>query len=138
MPSDTLNKFESWVEYKNEGADFSSDVIKCALTNTVPNSSTNTLLANITQISAGNGYTTGGATVTITGSSQTGGTYTLAIDDVVFTASGGSIATFQYAVFYNDTMTGDPLIGWIDYGATVTVADGENFTIPAGNLYTDT
>jgi hypothetical protein len=106
-----------------------SDTLKVALTNTLPTSS-NSVLADLTEISAGNGYTAGGTAATISASAQTSGTYKLTLADVVFTASGGSIGPFRYAVLYNDTPTSpaDPLIGWWDYGSSVTLSDGETFT----------
>jgi hypothetical protein len=107
-----------------------SDTLKVALTNTQP-AVTDTVLANITQISNGFGYTTGGSAATQSASAQASGTYKLVIGDVVFTASGGSIGPFRYAVLYDDTPSSpaDPLIAWWDYGAPITVADGETFTI---------
>jgi hypothetical protein len=55
----------------------------------------------------------------------------LVLADLVLTASGGSVATFRYAVLYNDTPTSpaDPLIGWWDYGADITLLNDENFTV---------
>lgn len=125
----TYNKFNSFVEALAEKQhDLGADTIKVALSNTAPSAS-NTQLSNITQISAGNGYTTGGTATTITSSAQTSGTYKLVITDVVFTASGGSIGPFQYAIVYNDTSTNDLLIGWYDYGSAITLADTETFTV---------
>lgn len=98
------------------------------LTNTAP-VNTNTVKADITEISAGNGYTAGGTAASITSSSQSAGTYKLVLGDVVFTASGGSIGPFRYAVLYNDTATNDELIGWWDYGSGVTLLTGETFTV---------
>src|SRR5688572_2912767 len=107
-----FNKFNSFVEALAEKShNLGSDTLKVALSNTLP-SAANTVLANITQISGTNGYTTGGTATTISTSAQTSGTYKLVITDVVFTASGGSIGPFQYAVLYNDTATNDELIGW--------------------------
>lgn len=105
-----------------------SDTLKVLLTNSAP-VATNTVKANLTEISAGNGYTAGGTAATISSSSQTSGTYKLVLADVVFTASGGSIGPFRYAVLYNDTATNDELIGWWDYGSSITLASGETFTV---------
>ena len=126
-----FNKFDQFVEDTANGVhDLAADALKVALSNTAP-VATNTILANITQIAAGNGYTTGGNAVTTTSGTQTTGTYKLILVDNVFTASGGAIATFRYVVLYNDTPVGpvDPLIGWYDNGSTVDLADGETFTI---------
>lgn len=125
----TFNKFNSFVEALAEKVhNLGSDTLKIALTNSAP-LATNTVLANITQITAANGYTTGGNTASITSSSQTSGTYKLVLGDVTFTASGGAMAAFRYAVLYNDTATNDELIGWYDYGSSITLADTETFTI---------
>lgn len=124
-----FNKFNSFVEALAEKVhNLGSDTLKWVLTNSAPTSS-NTILANITQISNGNGYTTGGTAATTSSSSQTSGTYKLVLADTVFTASGGSMGPFRYAVLYNDTATNDELIGYYDYGSAVTLADTETFTI---------
>ncbi len=125
----TFNKFNSFVELLAEKAhNLGSDTLKIMLTNSAPLAA-NTVKANITEIGAGNGYTAGGATVTITASSQTAGLYKLVGNDVVFTASGGSIGPFRYAVLYNDTATNDELIGWWDYGSSITLLAGETLTV---------
>lgn len=122
------NKFDSFVEAIAEKVhNLGADTLKVALTNSAPVSS-NTILANITQISNGNGYSTGGSQATITTSAQTSGTYKLVIADVVFTASG-AVGPFRYAVLYNDTATSDELIGWWDYGSALTLANGDTFTV---------
>lgn len=125
----SFNKFNSFVEAIAEKVhNLQSDTLKVALTNTLPVSS-NTVLANITQISNGNGYTTGGSAATVSSSSQTSGVYKLVLADVSWTASGGSIGPFQYAVLYNDTATNDELIGWWDYGTALTLTNGNTFTV---------
>lgn len=127
----TYNKFNCTVEDIVEKVhNFSTDTLKVMLTNSAP-SSTNTVKANLSEISAGNGYTAGGTQATLSSSSQTSGTYKLVLNDVVFTAAGGSIGPFRYAVLYNDTPTSpaDPLIGFWDYGSSITLADTENFTV---------
>ncbi len=125
----TFNKFNSFVEAVAEKVhNLGSDTLRIALTNTAPVAS-NTQLSNITQIANGNGYTTGGTAVTVTASSQTSGVYKLVGNDVVFTAGPSSMAAFRYAVLYNDTATNDELIGWWDYGSSVTLANTETFTV---------
>lgn len=127
----TFNKFNQFVEDLAEKVhNLGSDVLKVALTNTVP-LATNTVFANLTEISAGNGYTAGGTAATISASAQSSGTYKLTLADVVFTASGGSIGPFRYVVLYNDTPTSpaDPLIGWYDYGSSISLNTGETFTV---------
>jgi len=110
----TYTKYYAFVENLAEKVhNLGSDTLKLALTNTAPNQSTHAVLADITEISAGNGYSAGGAAITVTGSSQTAGTYSLTQSaDVSWTASGGSIGPFRYVVLYNDTPTSpaDPLI----------------------------
>src|SRR3954469_10669097 len=81
-----------------------SHVLKVLLTNTAP-VATNAVKADLTEISAGNGYSAGGTTATFTSGVQLSGTYKLVLSDVTFTASGGSIGTFRYVVLYNDTPT---------------------------------
>lgn len=126
-----FNKFNAFVENLSEKVhNLGSDTLKVMLTNTAPTSS-NSVRADLTEIASGNGYTTGGTQATISSSAQTSGTYKLVLADVVFTATGGSIGPFRYAVLYNDTPTSpaDPLIGWWDYGSSITLAATETFTV---------
>lgn len=123
-------KFNVFVETLAEKVhNLGADTLKVALTNVAPNA-TDATLSQITQISNGNGYTTGGSQTTQSSSAQSSGTYKLVTGDVTFTASGGSVGPFRYAVLYNDTPTSpaDPLIGYHDYGSSVTLASGETFT----------
>lgn len=127
----TPQKFNQFVEYMSEGViNSQSDQFKIALTNSAP-VNTNTVLANITQIGAGNGYSTGGAAVTTSSSAQTGGVQKVVFADLTFTANGGPLGPFRYAVLYDDTPTSpaDPLVAYVDYGAALTLADGETFTV---------
>ena len=106
-----------------------ADTLKVMLTNTAP-LVTNSVKANLTEISAGFGYTAGGTQATISSSVQTSGTYKLVLADVVFTAAGGTIGPLQYADLYNDTPTSpaDPLIAFWNYGSSITLLDTETFT----------
>ena len=130
-----FNKIQQFVQDMASGVHQfqtgTSHVLNVLLTNTAP-VATNSVKANLTEISAGNGYTAGGATVgTITGAQTSGTMKVTGGTDPVFTASGGSIGPFRYAVLYNDTPTSpaDPLIGWWDYGSSITLASGETFTV---------
>lgn len=129
-----FNKFQDFVEQLGKGVhNFSSHTFKAALTNSAP-AATNTILADITQISTGGGYTAGaGGGLTLDGVtwSETSGTAKLVITDEVFTASGASVGPFRYVVLYNDSATSpaDALIGYYDYGSSITLADGDSLTI---------
>lgn len=122
-----FNKFNSFVEYLAEGVfNLQSDSLKIVLTNTAPVAG-NSVLVDLTEISNGNGYTAGGLAVTVSASGQTGGTYILVIDDLSIAADGGPLGPFRYIVLIDDTPTSpaDPLIGWWDYGSSLTLADQE-------------
>lgn len=125
-------KFNAFVEHLAEKVhNLGSDQLTVALTNTAPTASSNSVLADITEIS----YTNlSSRNVTTSSSSQTSGTYSLVCSDLVLTASGGSVASFRYVVLYNNTPTSpaDPLIAYWDYGSSVTLADTETFTIDFG------
>ena len=126
-----FNKFlEALAEQKHN---LGSDTLKFALTNTAPTAATDTGFLPGTDHpppAAANGYTSGGHAATIASSTESGGTYTLACTtDVVITATAGGIGPFRYVLLYNDTSTDDQLIGYWDYGSSITLADGETFTI---------
>lgn len=131
----TFNKFETFVgDLGDKVHDLDADTLKCYLTNATPSASLDSVLLDLADITAENGYTAGGADATATWS-ETGGTGTLAGTDIVWTATGGSFGPFRYVVLYNDTPSGtptDPLIGWWDYGSAVTVLVGETFTVDFG------
>lgn len=127
----TYNKFQQFVEdLANKVHDLANDTLKLYLTNTLP-VNTNELKSQLAEITAGNGYVAGGEALTGVTAVQTGGVLKLTCtNDPQWTASGGAIAQFRYAVLYNDTPTSpaDPLIAWWDYGSAVDLADGEDFT----------
>lgn len=104
-----------------------SDTIKWMLSNTLPVAA-NAVKADITEIAAGNGYVAGGPTITITSSLQAAGLYKLVGNDSVITASG-PVGPFRYAVLYNATPAAGNLIGWQDYGASISLANLETFTL---------
>lgn len=128
MPS-TFTLFNSAAGKIGDGTiDLDTHTFKVALTNTAP-VATNTILANITQISAGNGYTTGGATLgTLAFTEPSAGTWRWDTADFSFTASGGTMATFRYLVIYTDTATNKDLVGYYDHGAAVSLPDGSSYS----------
>jgi len=126
----SFNKFESFVEKLAEKEhNLGADTLKIYLSNAAPSASADLVKTDLAEITNQNGYTAP-ATVTVTGSSQTAGTYSLTQSaDVAWTASGGSFGPFQYVVLYNDTHASDALIGWWDYGSAISVNNGETFTV---------
>lgn len=122
----TFNKLNSFVaDVANKVHNLSSDQITVALSNTLP-VATNAVLANISQIS----YTNlSSRNITTTSSTQSGGLYKLILADLPLTASGGSVGPFQYAVIYNSTASGGPLIGWYDLGAAITLSSSDSVVL---------
>lgn len=130
-----FQKFNQFPEDLAKGVhNLDTGVLKIMLVNSPAPVAANSVKADLTEISAGNGYSAGGATVGGQDAEQTTGTLSLVGTDVVITASGGSIGPFRYPVLYNDTPTSpaDPLIGFWDYGSSITLLDGETFTIDFG------
>jgi len=127
----TFQKFYQFVEDKAHGVhnlSVGGHTLKVALSNVSP-VVTDSVLADITEIAAGNGYTAGGETITVSSSAQTSGVYKLVLADVVFTSASAGMADFRYAIVYNATATDGPLIGFFDYGSTVSLPVGETFTV---------
>lgn len=121
-------KFDSFVEAVAEKVhNLGADQLKVALSNVAP-VSTNSVLADITEIA----YTfCSSRNITTTSSSQTLGLYKLVLADLVLTATGGDVGPFRYVTIYNDTATNKELIGFWDYGSSITLHDSETITIDA-------
>jgi hypothetical protein len=124
----TFTKFQAFTENVAEKVhNLGSDALTIALCNSAP-VNTNSVLADLTQVA----YTYCSARVpTISTSAQTSGTYKLVLADLTLTATGGAVGPFRYVVLYNDTPTSpaDPLIGFYDYGSSITLNAGETFLI---------
>jgi hypothetical protein len=118
-------KFQPFVEAAMEGIhNLGSHQLKVALTNTAP-SAANAVLTDISEISYTNCST---RNITTSTSAQTSGTYKLVCADLVLTASG-TVGPFRYVVLYNDTAASKNLIAYYDYASSVTLANGDTFTI---------
>lgn len=106
---------------------------KVMLTNTLP-AATDAVYADVsaTELANGNGYATGGATGgTVTGA-QAAGTFKFTLGtDPVWTCISAPMGPFEYAIVYNVTPASPtkPLVGWWDYGSSVTLQIGETFTV---------
>lgn len=128
--SQPFNKFQIFVaNIANKIHNLNSDTITVALTDSNP-ASTNTVIANITQIS----YTNlSSRNFTTTSSTETSGTYNLILADLTLTASG-TVPQFRYVVIYNSTASGGPLIGWYDVGQEINMITGDTFIIDLDNV----
>lgn len=127
----SFNKIQDYVEQLNKGVHvWSSHTFKSLLTNSAT-VATNTVKADLTDISAGNGYSAGGMTLDSVTLTESSGTAKVTIADEVLTASGGTIGAFRYVTIYNDTATSpaDALVCWFDYGSSITLNDTETFTL---------
>ena len=124
-----FNKFNSFVsDLAQKVHNLNSDTLKILLTNTAP-VATNTIKSNLAEITASNGYTSGGVAASFVSGNDTSGTYRLILSPVSWTASGGSIGPFEFAVLYNSSAANGNLIGWWDYGTTITLTNGNTFTV---------
>lgn len=127
----TFNKVNQFAEDVYEKVhNLGSDQLKVALTNTAP-VATNSVYTDLTSPLATTNLS--GATpfnVTTSSSAQTSGTYKLVCADLVLTATG-AVGPFRYIVLYNDTPTSpaDPIVGYYDYGSSISLANGETFTV---------
>src|SRR4051812_21218814 len=121
-----LVKFQTFVEALAEKAhNLGSDQLVIFLTNSAPTVATDDELVDISEISYANCST---RNITTASSAQTTGTYKLVLTDLVLTASG-TVGPFRYVGVYNDTSTNDKLCWYYDYASSVTLANGETFTI---------
>ena len=132
----SFTKVNDFVKNMANAMDLDSDTLTVALSNTDPTAGTdvtadgNGNLSNISQIS----YTNlSSRTLSNVTSTQSAGTYKLSADDLTLAASGGSVAAFRYVVIYNETAASDPVIGYYDYGTSLTLNDGDTFTIDIGS-----
>jgi hypothetical protein len=135
-----FNKFNLTVEDWLKGAtNYSSDTFKAMLTNTTP-VATNHVYGDISanEVANGNGYTTGGATVTISSVTNSSGTETVVASAAspTWTATG-SMGPFRYVVVYDSSAATKTLQCWFDFGSSITLNNTDTFTVTFGaNLFT--
>lgn len=107
----------------------STNQLKVALTNTLPNVATVNQYSDLTSPLATTNLS--GATpfnVTTTSFTQTSGTAKLVLADLVLTATG-AVGPFQYVVLYSGTATNKEIIGFYDYSSSISLANTNTFTI---------
>lgn len=137
----TFKLFHEWGGNVNKKVfNMNTDAMYIILSNTAPTQSTGSVYTDITQIATGNGYTQfagsapthalAGVSLAETGAGT--GVWRFTSSDFVFTASGGSIATFRYIAIGSDTAASNELIGYLDYGSAVDVTTGNTFTVDVG------
>jgi len=126
-----FNKYFTFIdELSKAGHNLQTCTYKAALTNTAPTQASDTVW-NTTVApapAAANGYTATGNTVSKTSSTTTSGVFKLILVDSVFTATAGGIGPFRYVILYNSSAT-DKVIGYYDYGSSITLNDTETFTV---------
>ena len=126
--------------------DWLSDTLKCALYTAAfsPSQTLDKVYAGTlagsgsVEVANGLGYTTGGNAVTPQTPTLSSLTCTFDVTDpTAWTATGAGFA-LRYAVFYDSTST--VLLGYIDYGSTLTLAAAATLTITidAAGLFTVT
>lgn len=127
-------KVNDFVKNAVHNIDLESDQIAVALTNTAPGSESsnptadgNGIVGNLTQISYSN---CSSRNVTTSSSTQSSGTYKLVLADLTLTASG-TVGPFRYIYIFDDTVSSpaDPIIGYYDYGTSITLNNGDTFTL---------
>ena len=133
----TFTKYEPFIEFlcnANIDAFGTTDTFRAVIHTDAPTVATDDELADLTQISGTQGYTTGGEDIQ-NDATRSGGTVTMTAVDVTWTASGGNLGnstTGRYVSIHDDTSTTDKLMCSFDYGSTFTVATGETFTLDFG------
>lgn len=128
----TYQKFNQFVQdLATKVHNLDTDTLKIMLVSSPAPVATNAVKANLTEITAQNGYPAGGLQAVFSSGAQTSGVFKLVLADVTFTGAGGAFGPFQYAVLYNDTPTSPakPLIAFWDYGTPITITSGNSFTV---------
>ena len=87
-----------------------------------PNFGTHDFKSDVTNEVSGTGYDAGGKSLSSVTLTQSGGTITFDAADLTWTSS---TITARAAVGYDDSLTNDPLIAYIDFGADKSSSAGD-------------
>lgn len=132
MSSQTSNRYKELLPQKV--IDFENDTFKIILMQPgfTFNKATHDEYADVSasELAEANGYTTGGATLgSVSGvRSDVTNTMTYSWSNPAWAASGGNLSA-SGAIIYDDTVADDPVIAYIDFGATLITYDGGTFTV---------
>jgi hypothetical protein len=125
------NKFNQFVQDLAEKVhNLSTDQLEVYLSNALPDPAADLVKTDLAEIATGSGYT--GPVDTQNTGAEASGTYTLTGTKVIITATG-AMAAFRYVVLFNTTPATDPLIGFWDYGSSLSLQNGETFSIKFNN-----
>jgi hypothetical protein len=132
----SFNRFEAFSEHLAEKVhDLNADLLKVYLTANAPDAAADAVKADLVEsLGTGNGYTAGGED-TQNATSRAGAVTSVTGVDITWTGTGAGFGPFRYAVLYNDTPASgvvDPLIGWWDYGSSISIGVGEQFVVDFG------
>lgn len=142
MAADAWKTYNSFNEFMGDGTidldDHAFNVI--LLTSSyMPNLGTQSVLTDINanELTAGNGYATGGLVMTGVTWTRSANVVTWSASDMIWTAAGGPIGPFRYGAIYDDTAATKPLVCYSlldNTPADITFEDGNDFTIsnPSG------
>lgn len=133
MPGILANNFR--VLLAQGSVNFSSQTFKAIAMKEgfIFNRTTHDLYADVSanEQGTGFGYTAGGVTLSGVAITQNDTDHRADItwNNITWTASGGDVGPLAGVIIYDDTIANDPIVGYIDFGGSYTVADGGTATI---------
>ena len=105
------------------------DTLQIYLTNDEPSATLDAVKADLAEIAEQGDYAAADVQNDYT---ETDGTGTFVCEDKTWLGGVDGFGPFRYVVLFNSNATDDPLIGWWDYGASITVNEGETFKVDFG------
>lgn len=127
----TISLYNHTARLFADGSNAAADTYKVKLLTAATFDATHTTLAGTggTEVANGNGYTTGGASLTgVTVATVTTNDAMFDANDVAWTAGASALAA-SYAIVYNSTDSGSPPLAFIDFGGSQSAAAGTDFKL---------
>jgi hypothetical protein len=130
----TYNKYQIGVTPIVTVGNAATDQYAIALTNSVNAATDTTMTPGSYDLPTGGGYTAGGVTCSVVSTGNSGGTYNLvlSVPSPTWTATN-VFGPFRYIALYDKTLSSNNLIGYWDYGASVLLNAGDQFTVILDN-----